>query len=358
MGSPGWFGDVLRARQAQAIFQQPGGIACERRLRLLLVAEPGQLSALEQPGPVGTVRRQEAGGPVTHCGNNLARVIQHGSQNVANVGIDGQILHGAVSTHHEDDVVRGRVNVRQVEWFAQDPFELLEIRLLSINLTLVVVVVAKRETEWVYGRREAAGCRDVDLKAGGGEFLVRRDKLFRLIDYQPVQVSSVASMDRRTLVSNITVVAKTAQLFGVPVVLSTVNVKTGLSAPTIHQLAEVLEGVEQLDRTTMNAWEDEQFVEAVKATGRKKLIMTALWTEICLCLPALDALREGYDVYPVVDAVGGTPVEAHQTALQRMSQAGARLTSWTQLLGELQRDWARAETAQQCRELLFAVEGR
>jgi nicotinamidase-related amidase len=188
--------------------------------------------------------------------------------------------------------------------------------------------------------------------------LTPKNSMLIIIDYQPVQVSSVASMDRRTLVSNINVVAKTAQLFRLPVVLSTVNVKTGLNAPTIHQLTEVLQGVEQLDRTTMNAWEDEQFVGAVKATGCKKLIMTALWTEICLCLPGLDALREGYDVYPVVDAVGGTSVEAHQIALQRMSQAGARLTSWTQLLRGLQRDWARAETAQQCRELLFAVEGR
>jgi nicotinamidase-related amidase len=188
--------------------------------------------------------------------------------------------------------------------------------------------------------------------------LTPKNSMLIIIDYQPVQVSSVASMDRRTLVSNITVVAKTARLFGLPVVLSTVNVKTGLSAPTIHQLTEVLEGVEQLDRTTMNAWEDEQFIEAVKATARKKLIMTALWTEICLCLPALDAISEGYEAYPVVDAVGGTSVESHQAALQRMSQAGARLTSWAQLLGELQRDWARAETAQQCREMLFAVEGR
>ena len=188
--------------------------------------------------------------------------------------------------------------------------------------------------------------------------LTPKNSALIIIDYQPVQVISVASMDRRTLVSNITVVAKTARLFGLPVVLSTVNVKTGLNTPTIHQVTEVLEGVEQLDRTTMNAWEDEQFTEAVKATGRKKLIMAALWTEICLCCPALDALQEGYDVYPVVDAVGGTSVEAHQTALQRMSQAGARLTSWAQLLGELQRDWARAETAQQCREMLFAAEGR
>lgn len=179
-----------------------------------------------------------------------------------------------------------------------------------------------------------------------------------IIDYQPIQVTSVASMDRRTLVTNITNVAKAAMLHALPVVLSTVNVKTGLSGPTIHQLTDVLEGVEQIDRTTMNAWEDEQFVQAVRATGRKKLIMTALWTEICLCFPTLDALKEGYDVYPVVDAVGGTSVEAHQTALQRMAQAGTHLSSWTQLLGELQRDWARIETAQQSRELLFAVEGR
>jgi nicotinamidase-related amidase len=188
--------------------------------------------------------------------------------------------------------------------------------------------------------------------------LTPKNSVLIIIDYQPVQVSSVASMDRRTLVSNITVVAKAARLFGLPVALSTVNVKTGLNTPTIHQVMEVLEGIEQLDRTTMNAWEDEQFIQAVKVTDRKKLIMTALWTEICLCLPALDAKSEGYDVYPVVDAVGGTSLEAHQTALEHISQAGAGLTSWAQLLGELQRNWARAETAEQCRETLFSVEGR
>ena len=188
--------------------------------------------------------------------------------------------------------------------------------------------------------------------------LTPKNSALIIIDYQPVQVSSVASMDHRALVANIVVVAKIAKLFGLPIVLSTVNVKTGLSGPTIHQLMDVLEGMEQIDRTTMNAWEDEQFIRAVKATGRKKLIMTALWTEICLCLPALDAIREGYDVYPVVDAVGGTSVEAHQTALERASQAGAKLTTWAQLVGELQRDWAREETAQQARDILFSVEGR
>jgi nicotinamidase-related amidase len=85
-------------------------------------------------------------------------------------------------------------------------------------------------------------------------------------------------------------------------------------------------------------------VQAVKATGRKKLIMTALWTEACLTFPALDALREGYDVYPVVDAVGGTSVAAHDAALRRIEQAGGRPISWTQLLCELQRDWQRKDT--------------
>ena len=153
-------------------------------------------------------------------------------------------------------------------------------------------------------------------------------------------------------------VAKAAKLYALPIVLSTVNVKPGANEPTIHQLAEVLAGIEALDRTTLNAWEDEQFVTAVKVTGRKKLIMTALWTEVCLSFPALDALREGYEVYPVVDAVGGTSVEAHRAALERIVQAGAQPTSWVQLLCELQRDWSRTETAQPFAEILFAVEGR
>ena len=144
-----------------------------------------------------------------------------------------------------------------------------------------------------------------------------------IIDYQPTQVSTVFSMDHLTLVSNIVATARLAKVFALPIVLSTVNVKTGRSGPTIHQLAEVLAGIEALDRTTINAWEDEEFVTAVKATGRKKLIMAALWTEACLSFPALDALREGFEVYPVVDAVGGTSVEAHRAGRQP-HRAGGR----------------------------------
>lgn len=178
-----------------------------------------------------------------------------------------------------------------------------------------------------------------------------------IIDYQPVQVTSIASMDRRALVENIISVAKAAKLYGLPIVLSTVNVKTGRNAPTIHQLQDVLPDVEAFDRTTINAWEDEQFLQAVKSTGRKKLIMTALWTEACLTFPTLDALREGYEVYPVVDAVGGTSLEAHRAALERVVQAGAKPISWVQLLCELQRDWNRKETSAKFAEILFAVEG-
>src|SRR6266516_5771079 len=178
-----------------------------------------------------------------------------------------------------------------------------------------------------------------------------------IIDYQPLQVSSIVSMDHRTLVANIVAVAKLAKLYALPIVLSTVNVKTRGNAPTIHQVAEVLAGIEEFDRTTINAWEDEEFVTAVKATGRKKLIMTALWTEACLSFPALDALREGYEVYPVVDAVGGTSLEAHRAALERVTQAGAKPISWVQMAFELQRDWVRGETAARFAEILFAVEG-
>jgi len=187
--------------------------------------------------------------------------------------------------------------------------------------------------------------------------LTPKNAVLIIIDYQPVQITSVASMDRRTLVTNIVAVTRLAKLYELPIVLSTVNVNTGLNQPTIQQLRDLLPDVHGIDRTTINAWEDDDFVNAVKATGRKKLIMTALWTEACLAFPALDALREGYEVYPVVDAVGGTSLDAHRAALKRIVQAGAKPVSWVQLSCELQRDWQRKDTAAEFAEILFAVEG-
>ena len=166
-----------------------------------------------------------------------------------------------------------------------------------------------------------------------------------VIDYQPAQIGAVRSMDRDLLVKNIVSTVKLARLFGLPIVHSTVNVKAGRGKPTVAPLGEQLGDYPPVDRTTTNAWEDAGFLRAVRATGRKKLILCALWTEICMAFPALDALREGYDVYPVVDAIGGTSVEAHRAGLERVVQAGGRPISWVSLGAELQRDWARAETA-------------
>lgn len=174
--------------------------------------------------------------------------------------------------------------------------------------------------------------------------LTPENSAFIIIDYQPIQVSSIRSIDQRELVFNIVGTARAAVNYDLPIVHSTVNVKTGRNKPPIPEIQEVLGHLPTYDRTSINSWEDVEFRRAVEATGRKKLIMTALWTEACLTFPALDALKDGYDVYAVVDAVGGTSVAAHEAALRRIEQAGARLISKTQLYCELQRDWSRTET--------------
>jgi nicotinamidase-related amidase len=174
-----------------------------------------------------------------------------------------------------------------------------------------------------------------------------------IIDYQQRQVDSVRSMPIDEMTANIVAVAKIARGFGLPIVLSTVNkARTG---DTIKPLRDVLGDTPSYERTSINAWEDKEFYEAVRATGRKKLIMTALWTEVCLSLPTLDALHEGFEVYPVVDAVGGSSVVAHKVALKRMQQAGAQLTSVAQFACELQRDWNRLSTVPLMVEALVTV---
>jgi isochorismate hydrolase len=165
-------------------------------------------------------------------------------------------------------------------------------------------------------------------------------------------------MDEKPLIDNIVRVARTAVVFDLPIVLSTVGVTASGSQPTISQLCDVLPGVTELDRSTMNAWEDIEFKQAVRATGRKNLIMTALWTEICLAFPSLDALREGYGVFSVVDAVAGTSVEAHRAGLERIVQAGAQPISWVSMAGELQRDWARSATIGPIAEIVRSVGAR
>lgn len=187
--------------------------------------------------------------------------------------------------------------------------------------------------------------------------LTPKNSAFVVIDYQPVQVNSIDSMDRQHLINNIVGASKAAVTYGLPIVHSTVNVETGLNEPAIPQLRKVLDTYPTYDRTSINAWEDVEFRKAVEDTGRKKLIMTALWTEACLTFPTLDALHEGYEVYAVVDAVGGTSRSAHEAALRRIEQAGAKLISVVQLFCELQRDWAREETAKQFMNLFIETGG-
>ncbi|MDR1782273.1 MAG: isochorismatase family protein [Bacilli bacterium] len=174
-----------------------------------------------------------------------------------------------------------------------------------------------------------------------------------IIDYQPTQIHSVNSINTSKLIKNICLVAKAGHAYNIPIILSTVNVATTRNQETIPPLKEILKDEISYDRTSINAWEDKEFVEAIKKTKKKKLIMCALWTEACLAFPTLDALQEGYEVYPVVDAIGGTSKLAHQTALERVQQAGAQLITIPQMICELQRDWNRNETVDEFLSLMF-----
>ena len=167
---------------------------------------------------------------------------------------------------------------------------------------------------------------------------------FLLIDYQPSQIAGVHSMDRALLLKNAVPTVRTIKAFGIPVVHSTINVAAGRGQPTFPELADLLKDDKPVDRTTTNSWEDIKFLQAVRATGRRKLIICALWTEICMAFTALEALRGGYEVYQVVDAIGGTSPEAHRAGLDRVIQAGGLPVSWVSLAVELQRDWARQDT--------------
>jgi nicotinamidase-related amidase len=186
----------------------------------------------------------------------------------------------------------------------------------------------------------------------GDHLLTPQNAALVLIDYQPSQFATVRSIDTDLLLKNVVSTVKAVKAFDLPVVHSTVNVANG-QEPTVPELAALLEADAPIDRTTVNSWEDEDFLAAVRATGRYKLVFCALWTEVCMSFAALDALREGYEVYPVVDAIGGTSVEAHRAGLERVVGAGGRPVSWVSLACELQRDWARTETVPQIVEIVL-----
>lgn len=165
-----------------------------------------------------------------------------------------------------------------------------------------------------------------------------------LIDFQPTSFLTVESIDRQTLINNVVGITKTAKLFRLPVIMTTVAAAK-LSGPQLPELGQVFPEIEAIDRTGNNPWEDERVIAAVEATGRRKLLVAGLWTENCVVLPVLSALADGYEVYVVADACGGVSRMAHDLAIERMIQAGAVPVTWQAVMLELQRDWSRQETA-------------
>jgi nicotinamidase-related amidase len=160
------------------------------------------------------------------------------------------------------------------------------------------------------------------------------------IDHQPQMTFGVANIDRQALVNNTLVLAKAAKIFGVPVILTTVETKS-FSGNMWPQLLDLFPGQTPIERTSMNSWDSAEFVAAVKKTGRQNLVIAALWTEACLAMPALQAMADGFSVYAVEDACGGTSCAAHDAAMRRIEQAGAVPVTAIQILLEFQRDWAK-----------------
>lgn len=177
----------------------------------------------------------------------------------------------------------------------------------------------------------------------GKKLLTPDNHTLILIDHQPQMAFATRSIDIVELRNNVTGVAKAAKSFKVPTILTTVAEKS-FSGPLFPEVQAVFPEQKPIDRTTMNTWEDDRVTDQVKKIGRKKLVIAALWTEVCGVGPALSAIDEGYEVYFITDASGGVSREAHDMAVQRMIQAGAQPITWLQYLLELQRDWKRGET--------------
>lgn len=181
-----------------------------------------------------------------------------------------------------------------------------------------------------------------DPSLAGKALLDPDDHVLIMIDHEGQMAFAVQSIDIQTLRNNTGLVAGTSQLFNVPTIVTTVAEKS-FSGPLFPEIrAYYGDESKYIDRTTMNSWEDKRVHEAVKKTGKKRIVLAGLWTEVCIVLPALSALEDGYEVYAITDACGGVSKEAHDMAVARMIQAGVSPITSMQYLLELHRDWARA----------------
>jgi nicotinamidase-related amidase len=188
-------------------------------------------------------------------------------------------------------------------------------------------------------------------KNGLDALLTPAESVLVLIDHQPFQFANLHSHEPAMIVNNVVALAKVAKIFKVPTVLTTVVADRG--GKLIKAVQDVFPEQQPIDRTWINTWEDSRVVDAVKKTGRKKLIMAALWTEICLAMPAIQAAGEGFEVYVVTDASGGVSAEAHEMAVRRMVLAGVFPITWLAVASELQRDWARQDSAKALGEFVL-----
>jgi len=176
------------------------------------------------------------------------------------------------------------------------------------------------------------------------EVLTPQNSQLIIIDHQPQMAFGVQSIDRQTLKNNVVGLAKSAKIFNIPTTITTVET-LGFSGFVYPELLDVLPAQPVLERTSMNSWDDQKVRDALAANGRQKVVVAGLWTEVCNATFALSAMLEGgYEIYMVADASGGTSLEAHNLAMQRMVQAGVVPMTWQQVLLEWQRDWARKET--------------
>jgi nicotinamidase-related amidase len=192
-------------------------------------------------------------------------------------------------------------------------------------------------------------------KVGLDALLTPENCVVLLIDHQPSQLANVNSHDPTMVVNNVTGLAKVAKAFDVPTILTTIAAARG--GEIFKQVQAVFPDQKPIDRSFINSWEDQRVVEAVKKTGRKKLVIAALWSEMCLAQPSIHAMGEGYEVYVVTDASGGVSPEAHDMAIRRLVAAGAQPITWLGLAGELQRDWARTERLGAVAQILFDQAG-
>jgi len=164
-----------------------------------------------------------------------------------------------------------------------------------------------------------------------------------LIDLQPQMLFGVANFDRQAIINNNVALSKAARVFDMPVVLSTVETK-GFSGNMWPQIQAIFPKQTPIERSTMNAWDDENFVAAVKKSGRKKIVLAGLWTETCVTLPTIQALHDGYEIYVVEDCCGDVSQLAHDNAMKRVVQAGAKPVTALSVMLEWQRDWAAKDT--------------